>query len=69
MALEFIAFPAQQAAPAGPPFRITTCRQRGRIDRCCHPLEHVRRFATRCDRHTIRFAGFVQLAAAMIRMQ
>lgn len=41
-------------------------KQRNRIKRCFGRLKHFRRFATRYDRRTIHFAGFVQLAAAMI---
>lgn len=39
---------------------------RNRIERCFNRLKHFRRFATRYDRRTIHFAGFVLLAAAMI---
>ncbi|GCE90250.1 IS4 family transposase [Komagataeibacter diospyri] len=38
---------------------------RNRIERC---FKHFRRFATRYDRRTIHFLGFVHLAAAMIWM-
>ena len=41
-------------------------RQRNRIERCFSRLKHFRRFATRYDRRTIHFSGFVFLAAAMI---
>ncbi len=41
-------------------------RHRNRIERCFNRLKHFRRFATRYDRRTIHFAGFVHLAAAMI---
>lgn len=41
-------------------------RQRNRIERCFNRLNHVRRFATRYERRTIHFEGFVPLAAAMI---
>ena len=40
--------------------------RRNRIERCFNRLKHFRRFATRYDRRTIHFAGFVLLAAAMI---
>lgn len=39
---------------------------RNRIERCFGRLKHFRRFATRYDRRTIHFVGFVHLAAAMI---
>jgi len=41
-------------------------KQRNRIERCFNRLKHFRRFATRYDRRTIHFAGFIHLAAAMI---
>ncbi|MEE4455239.1 transposase [Novosphingobium resinovorum] len=39
---------------------------RNQIERCFGRLKHFRRFATRYERRTIRFTGFVHLAAAMI---
>ncbi|WP_458387133.1 IS5 family transposase [Rhizobium pisi] len=39
---------------------------RNRIERCFNRMKHFRRFATRYDRRTIHFQGFVHLAAAMI---
>jgi transposase len=41
-------------------------KKRNRIERCFNRLKHFRRFATRYDRRTIHFTGFVHLAAAMI---
>jgi transposase len=41
-------------------------KQRNRIERCFGRLKHFRRFATRYDRRTIHFTGFIHLAAAMI---
>lgn len=41
-------------------------KQRNRIERCFGRLKHFRRFATRYERRTIHFAGFVHLAATMI---
>jgi transposase len=41
-------------------------KHRNQIERCFGRLKHFRRFATRYDRRTIHFAGFVHLAAAMI---
>jgi transposase len=40
-------------------------KQRNRIERCFNRLKHFRRFATRYDRRTIHFNGFVHLAATM----
>ena len=45
---------------------IELYKQRNRIERCFNRLKHFRRFATRYDRRTIHFNGFVHLAAAMI---
>lgn len=39
---------------------------RNRIERCFGRMKHFRRFATRYERRTIHFQGFVHLAAAMI---
>jgi putative transposase len=41
-------------------------KQRNQIERCFARLKHFRRFATRYDRRTIHFTGFIHLAAAMI---
>ena len=41
-------------------------KHRNRIERCFNRLKHFRRFATRYDRRTINFAGFVHLAAIMV---
>ncbi|HEX8415943.1 MAG TPA: transposase, partial [Sphingomicrobium sp.] len=36
------------------------------IERCFGRMKHFRRFATRYDRRTTHFTGFVHLAAALI---
>ena len=41
-------------------------KYRNQIERCFSRLKHFRRFATRYDRRTVHFTGFVHLAAAMI---
>jgi len=41
-------------------------KQRNRIERCFSRLKHFRRFATRYDRRTIHFTGFIYLAATML---
>lgn len=41
-------------------------KHRNRIERCFGHLKHFRRFATRYDRRTVHFTGFVHFAAAMI---
>lgn len=43
-------------------------KNRNRIERCFGRMKHFRRFATRYERRTIHFQGFVHLAAAMIWM-
>ena len=40
-------------------------KHRNQIERCFGRMKHFRRFATRYDRRTIHFTGFVHLAAAM----
>jgi transposase len=42
---------------------------RNRIERCFNRMKHFRRFATRYDRRTIHFKGFVYLVAAMIGLR
>jgi len=41
-------------------------KHRNQIERCFNRLKHCRRFATRYERRTIHFTGFVHLAATMI---
>ena len=41
---------------------------RNRIERCFGCMKHFRRFATRYERRTIHFQGFVHLTAAMMWM-
>ncbi|WPO43984.1 IS5 family transposase [Tardiphaga sp. 42S5] len=48
------------------PHDINVYKQRNRIERCFCRLKHFRRFATRYDRRTSHFAGFIHLAAATI---
>jgi transposase len=48
------------------PHNSGTYKHRNRIERCFNRLKHFRRFATRYDRRSIHFNGFVHLAAAMI---
>ncbi|GLK84441.1 IS5 family transposase [Ancylobacter defluvii] len=48
------------------PHDVDTYKHRNRIERCFSRLKHFRRFATRYDRRTIHFTGFVHLAGAMI---
>lgn len=48
------------------PHNTAIYKHRNQIERCFGRLKHFRRFATRYDRRTVHFAGFVHLAAAMI---
>jgi len=48
------------------PHDTTLYRHRNRIERCFNRLKHFRRFATRYDRRTVHFTGFVLLAATTI---
>ena len=48
------------------PHDVEVYKHRNRIERCFSRLKHLRRFATRYDRRTIHFTGFIHLAAAMI---
>ena len=48
------------------PHHAAAYKLRNRIERFVNKLKHFRRFATRYDRRTIHFSGFVHLAAAMI---
>jgi len=48
---------------------IEAYRARNCIERCFSKLKHFRRFATRYDRRTVHFLGFVHLAAAMVWMR
>ncbi len=44
-------------------------KHRNQIERCFNRLKHFRRFATRYDRRTVHFTGFIHLAAVMIWMR
>ena len=48
------------------PHDIAIYKHRNRIEQCFGRLRHFRRFATRYDRRSIHFTGFVHLAAGMI---
>lgn len=61
--------PSDRTRKVAIPHAAIASRQRNRVERCCGRLEHVRRFATRLHGRAGHFAGFVRLAAAMIRMQ
>jgi transposase len=58
--------PSNRCRKVAIPHDAIAYKQRNRIERCFGRLKHFRRFATRYDRRTIHFNGFVHLAAAMI---
>ena len=49
-----------------PVLRRADAVNRNRIERCFNRMKHFRRFATRYDRRTTHFQGFVYLVASMI---
>ena len=58
--------PSNRCRKVAIPHDAIVYRHRNRIERCFSRLKHFRRFATRYDRRTVHFTGFVHLAAAMI---
>lgn len=61
-----VVIPSKRNRKVAIPHDAKVYRHRNRIERCFNRLKHFRRFATRYDRRTIHFTGFVHLAAAMI---
>lgn len=58
--------PSNRCRKIAIPHDALAYKHRNHIERCFSRLKHFRRFATRYDRRTIHFTGFVHLAAAMI---
>jgi transposase len=58
--------PSNRSRKVAIPHDAAIYKHRNRIERCFNKLKHFRRFATRYDRRTIHFSGFLYLAAAMI---
>lgn len=58
--------PSNRCRKVAIPHDATIYKHRNRIERCFNKLKHWRRFATRYDRRTLHFTGFVHLAAVMI---
>jgi len=58
--------PAKRNRKVAIPHDVGVYTHRNQIERCFSRLKHFRRFATRYDRRTVHFTGFVHLAAAMI---
>ena len=61
--------PSNRCRKVAIPHDAVIYRHRNRIERCFNKLKHFRRFATRYDRRTIHFTGFIHLAAATIWMR
>ncbi|MHA6766576.1 IS5 family transposase [Sphingobium ummariense] len=58
--------PSNRCRKAVIPHDVAIYKHRNQIERCFNRLKHYRRFATRYERRTIHFTGFIHLAAAMI---
>jgi transposase len=58
--------PSNRTRKIAIPHDASAYKQRNRIERCFNRLKHFRRFATRYERRTIHFTGFVLLAAVML---
>ena len=61
--------PSNRCRKVAIPHDPIVSKLRNRIERCFGRLKHFRRFATRYDRRTIHFAGFLHLAAAMVGLR
>ena len=58
--------PSNRTRKIAIPHDAVAYKQRNRVERCFNRLKHFRRFATRYERRTIHFSGFVYLAATML---
>lgn len=58
--------PSNRCRKIAIPHDTAIYRHRNQIEGCFNRLKHYRRFATRYDRRTTHFIGFVHLAAARI---
>ena len=58
--------PSNRCRKVAIPHDALAYKHRNCIERCFSRLKHFRRFATRYDRRTIHFTGFLHLAAAII---
>lgn len=61
-----VVIPSNRSRKIVIPHDAAIYRLRNRFERCFNRLKHFRRFATRYDRRTIHFSGFIHLAAALI---
>lgn len=58
--------PSNRCRKVAIPHDAATYKHRNRIERCFNRLKHHRRLATRYERRTRHFLGFIHLAATMI---
>jgi len=58
--------PSNRCRKVAIPHDAAIYRHRNQIERCFNKLKHHRRFATRYDRRTTQYLGFVHLAAALV---
>jgi transposase len=58
--------PSNRCRKIAIPHDIAIYKHRNQIERCFNKLKHCRRFATRYERRTTHYLGFVHLAAALI---
>jgi transposase len=58
--------PSNRCRKIAIPHDIAVYKHRNQIERCFNKLKHCRRFATRYERRTIHYLGFVHLAATLI---
>ena len=61
--------PSNRTRKITSPHNAIAYKQRNHVERCFNRLKHFRRFATRYERRTVHFTGFLYLAAAMIWMR
>jgi transposase len=58
--------PSNRCRKVAIPHDTVIYKQRNQVERCFNKLKHCRRFATRYERRTTHYLGFVHLAAALI---
>lgn len=58
--------PSNRSRKIAIPHDTAIYKHRNQIERCFNKLKHCRRFATRYDRRTSHYLGFVHLAATLI---
>ena len=58
--------PSKRSRKVAIPHNLAIYKHRNQIERCFNKLKHCRRFATRYDRRTNHYLGFIHLAAILI---